>query len=606
MGTSQSNEIPSGNPPQMFAGSPSQVSSENSSEIQPLSAIQIFKKSLGQKKLESIYPSPDTETIKATSKRPTKPAPHSAQTVTLYAEPMGPKIEDIGRAQNQRTQIHETANWPYSVHGVVVCTIKGVRKWGTGIMIGPNVVLTAGHNLYDYKLKQFADVQSLRFLPGMNGQVLPFGPAQVEQYFVSPSFIKEGKEDYAILLLKEPIGEMTGYFGLACLEPEEIKAQILHVTGYPSDKVTSKPGIYELWGMEGTALHIEKEKGEIHYYTVVFQSGSGVWYQEGENYYVCGVHWSRDRATLLTRDIYRQIHQWLQQANSNEFLFKLREDKTLSFWSSEMSPEAVSLLMKYNLDDLISLTVMSDDGGEFTGVKELVQNPSWTNLSKLELISNYIGIEGAKALAQNTSWVSLSELNLMKNGIGADGAEALAQNSSWTNLSELNLSGNSIGADGAKALAKNTSWAHLSKLRLNWNSIGAEGAKSLAENISWVNLSELDLSSNDIGAEGAKALTRNTSWVSLSWLSLSDNSIGDEGAESLAENTSWINLSWLNLSGNKISTEGANGLAKNTSWKKLSTLFFSPDPIDLEGAKALRENETWKNIEIYGIPNEEN
>jgi len=57
----------------------------------------------------------------------------------------------------------------------------------------------------------------------MNGQVLPSDSVKVGEYFVSPKYIKEETEDYGILILKEPIGEMTGYFGLACLEPEEIK-----------------------------------------------------------------------------------------------------------------------------------------------------------------------------------------------------------------------------------------------------------------------------------------------------------------------------------------------------------------------------------------------
>jgi len=121
-----------------------------------------------------------------------------------------------------------------------------ITSWGTGVLIGPNIVLTAGHNLYDYQKEVYADAESIQFLSGMNGQALPFGQAQVDKYFVSPSYIKEGKEDYGILILKEPIGDITGYYGLVCLEPEEIKRKRINVTGYPCDKVASKPNCYEM------------------------------------------------------------------------------------------------------------------------------------------------------------------------------------------------------------------------------------------------------------------------------------------------------------------------------------------------------------------------
>jgi len=428
-----------------------------------------FKQYLEDRVLESVYPSPEAQVIKAASRKPTKPALQSVQNLELDAQAIQGKKESVTSAFDGRTQVLDTAKWPHSVHGVLIYKVENITTWGTGILIGPHVVLTAGHNLYNYETKGFTDVKSLQFLPGMNGQVLPFGLVEVKKYFVSPSYIKDGKEDYGILILKKSIGEITGYFGLACLEPEEIQAKRINITGYPSDKVASKPKMYEMWGMEGTVSHIDRKKGEIKYIidTATGQSGSGVWYQEGGGYYVCGVHVTGtnfvNSATLLTRKIYQQIYGWVHQEGFKECFLELRSTKELIFYGQEINTECISLLMQYNLNNIRVLNLSWHSIGD-EGVKVLAQNTSWSNLSELNLARNEIDTEGAMALAQNTSWTNLSELNLARNEIDTEGAMALAQNTSWSKLSKLYLYGNNIDAAGAKAIAQNTSWIKPSKL----------------------------------------------------------------------------------------------------------------------------------------------
>jgi len=162
----------------------------------------------------------------------------SIQRIDLDAQPIDEKIlESIVNKTDGRIQVTKTEEWPYSVHGVVAMTFNGHTAWGTGTLIGPNIVLTAGHNLYDHTHRCVPDRKSIQFLPAINGQVLPFGAVEVEQYFISPEFVKEDNQDFGLLVLKEPIGDVTGYFGLACLEENELKTKKINVTGYPGDKV---------------------------------------------------------------------------------------------------------------------------------------------------------------------------------------------------------------------------------------------------------------------------------------------------------------------------------------------------------------------------------
>jgi len=513
--------------------------------------VEEFQKYLESKVLTTvpIYPLPSVESIETKSRKPIRSTNQNGQELVLHAQPSEGNIENILNAFDGRKQVQHPSRWPNSVHGVVVVEFEGIegKCFGTGTLIGPHIVLTAGHNLYDRRRNVYARLESIQFLPGIDVQMLPFGIAEVEQYFVSPKYVNENKEDYGILILKEPVGEETGYFGLVCPKPEELRGKVINVTGYPRDKVKSKPSTYEMWEMEGPAAYVDRQRGLMQYPidTAGGQSGSGVWYREGEDYYVCGIHQGGNltfnQATLLTKGIYEQIHTWLQQIPKQDLLQHYNTRKiTLSFPPEHVG--CLSLLATYNLK----------------------------SLEYLDLSQKYIDAEGAAALAQNTSWTNLLVLFLCINDLGANGAAALAQNTSWTRLSQLHLSHNIIGGEGATALAQNTSWTNLSYLNLSCNRIDADGAVALAQNTSWTNLRHLDLSQNNLRASGTAALAQNTSWINLSRLNLSDNLLGPNGVAGLTQNTSWINLSSLDLSCNRLGADEIAVVAQNPNWSSLS------------------------------------
>ena len=52
-------------------------------------------------------------------------------------------------------------------------TFNSGKYLATGIMINPMVVLTAAHNLYDRKAKEYA--KDLIFVPGKNSDSAQFG-----------------------------------------------------------------------------------------------------------------------------------------------------------------------------------------------------------------------------------------------------------------------------------------------------------------------------------------------------------------------------------------------------------------------------------------------
>lgn len=196
--------------------------------------------------------------------------------------------------------------------------------------------------------------------------------------------------------------------------------------------------------MEGEASHIDQVQGLINYMidTNTGQSGSRVWYEEGGEFYICGVHVLGAKLvnspTLLTRAMYQQIYMWTQEMKFKDFLLQFGDTKKLEFIDQEITTELIEILMDYKLNDL-SILNLSQKRIDAEGVRALAQNTSWINLSQLNLSSNKIGAEGAKTLAQNTSWVNLSHLDLSWNGIGAEEAKLLRQNKTWKALKTLNI-----------------------------------------------------------------------------------------------------------------------------------------------------------------------
>jgi len=419
-----------------------------------------------------IYPPPNAVVIKTWCKKPDRL--QNEDRVFFNTKSIRGTNERVINKLDLRRQVTETEKWPNSVHGVI--SLEG-GSWGTGTLIGPNIVITAGHNLYSLDEETYADINSMRFLPGAHQRGLPFGKIKVQHYCVSPEYVRSGQEDYGILILSEPIGEKVGYFGLSCLSPFELGKTEINITGYPGDKVRNKGcfgKFFEMWGMKGRVSGIDQARSLFSYEidTNAGQSGSGVFYQKDGNYYVCGIHVmgfeNTNQATFLTRKIYEQIYIWIQQVVSKEYLYLLEPVDELRFSGLKFDRECASLLIKFRLN----------------------------NLQTLDLHDLGIGAEGVRILAKSDCWVNLSKLILSLNRLGEIGAGFLAKNTSWTNLSSLDLGGNNIGLKGFSALIRNTAWRNLSCLYLDDNNICEKEAKRLKQNTFWNNVSFLNMDDN--------------------------------------------------------------------------------------------------------------
>src|SRR5262245_15844424 len=67
--------------------------------------------------------------------------------------------------KDQRVAIEPTA-WPWQAIGRVNIADRVVRRYCTGTLVGPRLVLTAGHCLYDFRLARWARPEQVHFVAG--------------------------------------------------------------------------------------------------------------------------------------------------------------------------------------------------------------------------------------------------------------------------------------------------------------------------------------------------------------------------------------------------------------------------------------------------------
>ncbi|WP_276374314.1 hypothetical protein [Chryseolinea sp. H1M3-3] len=210
------------------------------------------------------------------------------------------------------------------------CYMKLERGWwsinlGTGMLIHPRVILTAGHNTAFFLFsKSFPFVFSK-----VKKATLYMGSIAEEEYTIKKvvglkknrsSFFKKGywanakiTRDFAVIILPDDsvYQSVKGHYQIAPVVSADLK--LIHITGSPRDKDE-----HTMWTSETDNFQIEN--GFIRYdlYTEQRNSGSPIWIEEDKTYRVIGVH-SRgygdcNAGVLIDKVTFDEIQKWCKEA----------------------------------------------------------------------------------------------------------------------------------------------------------------------------------------------------------------------------------------------------------------------------------------------------
>lgn len=147
-----------------------------------------------------------------------------------------------------RTHVHRTRRFPFNT----ICYLGrdfGTGEWSgcSGVLTGPNTVLTAGHCIYSHK--RGGPPRQIRVSAGRADRVtFPYGTIVSRRYYVPRAFVSKGLPsgqsradfDYGVIVLPRPFPGLRRFMPLrpatAALVARLRRSGLIHIAGYPGDR----------------------------------------------------------------------------------------------------------------------------------------------------------------------------------------------------------------------------------------------------------------------------------------------------------------------------------------------------------------------------------
>jgi len=141
---------------------------------------------------------------------------------------------------DQRVRITPTTVLPWKAH-VFIDALDGFGEYYTctGTMVGPDVVLTAAHCLWDTETSTWAEI--VRATPGKDGAYEPYGDDTATDIWVPDPYYYYGTRQYdwgVIKLGSTYLSDQTGWMRVAVLDDTTLLEADFEpgIVGYPGDK----------------------------------------------------------------------------------------------------------------------------------------------------------------------------------------------------------------------------------------------------------------------------------------------------------------------------------------------------------------------------------
>jgi V8-like Glu-specific endopeptidase len=254
------------------------------------------------------------------------PAPAPAPAETAPAAPFDEFEADVARGRapdatkvvigtDDRRRVTITEQYPWRC----ICQLNIVAgdgsSWlGTGWLISPRTVITAGHVVF--MAQHGGWVRQIEVSPGRDGDRRPFGSVIATSLRSVQGWTQHGSatDDFGAILLPpdQRFGDQVGFFGLRNYDDAGLNGTSVNVAGYPGDK----PG-GTLWWHARELKSISPETLVYEADTAGGQSGGPVWRVVDGQRFGVGVHNYGDQAgnsaTRVNGSVFQVLDLWRQE-----------------------------------------------------------------------------------------------------------------------------------------------------------------------------------------------------------------------------------------------------------------------------------------------------
>lgn len=220
------------------------------------------------------------------------PAEYPAAARTLIEPAALPTLSTIAKpgsviGRDGRRRVRNVQDFPYrAIVWLRVSFPGGFVTECSGWVVAPRLVATAGHCVNDAGIgwANEADV-----VAGLNNQT-SFGRARGVEFYTITGWIesRQPEFDYAAILLDKPLGEQTGWIGMAVFDDAALAKLTVRVTGYPADKTP-----HSLWTMAGPIRRTAPLRLLYSMDTFAGESGAPVYNAQSSracNFCAVGIH----------------------------------------------------------------------------------------------------------------------------------------------------------------------------------------------------------------------------------------------------------------------------------------------------------------------------
>jgi glutamyl endopeptidase len=276
-----------------------------------IEAVPNYNSSLAEARLETEAPFDESKVLDAWYAEFGDPAV-GAMILKQRQQPASESVLEVVIGKDDRVKINNTTAYPWRTICSLRITAADNTSWiGTGWLVGPRTVITAGHCVYMHSHGGWA--KKIEVIPGRNGSTMPYGSCTATHFRSVKGWTnkKNITHDYGAIILPSNCryGDRVGYFGYANLSFFSLLGLKVNLAGYPGDKPTGT-----IWFDARQITLVLARRLVYNIDTAGGQSGSPVWRLKDGKRHVVGIHTNGastgNSATRITKPVFDNIKKW--------------------------------------------------------------------------------------------------------------------------------------------------------------------------------------------------------------------------------------------------------------------------------------------------------